>query len=529
MDYTKLSAAQEDAVRRMLLPESDGGALLAFDVGLGKTRTGLMFARASQAQVTLVVVPVSTVDDWIKTVPVEYPGMTASLIDSSKDGLRAMTNFQWRVPGVYIVGHEYWERKAWDKSLIKKRKSTDPDKFRKVWSGVWGGTGFTFIYDEVHRAGNPDSWTFKALMFLEDDIFKLGMSGTFMGDRFDGAYGATKWIWKHRKDIFPGKDHFDWRARWAEVKYSKFKPRHQEVVGEAIPGEFVKALPCYIMMESEVPDAIPHELWVDLSPEQRRVYDELDDRMVAWIRDEPLVTDLGITRRIRQQQVTLAMPTLTFDEDDMMVEVSFDDDAESVKIDRLFRALDGNDPDLGDLLVDEPMLILTNSQKFARIVVNRLNEKYGEVVAAEWSGKIPKKKRPAIKQAFIDGELRFIVGVQSAMGTGTNGLQHRAHIGAFMSRDSRRINNEQGIGRLARTGQLKQVHWLHFLARETLDTGEYSKQMQDAIKMKKIMLKKMRDEERQRKAADHGMDRPGRPEGRNVSAEGGRNGGGLRF
>lgn len=500
MDFDPaLAAKQEAAVDYMLRPEADGGALLAFDMGLGKTRTGCMFAKKYGAKVVLAVVPLQTIEDWETTAKREYPELNTFVINSTADGKKAMAAFRWRQAGIYLVTHQYWESQAWVKQLVKKRRKSEPDKFRKVDSGQWSGGRFMFIFDESHRAANAQSWTFKALMnlmpFHEGGPFKLSMSGTFMGDRFDGAYGATKWVWPHRTDIIPA-DIFAWRKIWAEIKYDKFAPRNQKVVGELEEGAFVSALPCYIREESNMPPPITHEVMVHLYPEQRRVYDELDEMMVAWINDNPLTAEYSITKRARQRQTTLAMPTLDFNSETGDVEVSFSDDAESVKIDKLFEEMDGAG-ELGDLMVDEPLLILTDSQKFARLLTKRLNDRYGDF-AREWSGKVTKPRRKIVKQQFLDAEIKYIVGVQSAMGTGTDGLQYTdARIVVFMSRADRRIDNEQGVSRLNRTGQTERVHVVSFIAVETVDTGQWSNQMIAAVKMAKQLRAKFRKEQRE--------------------------------
>lgn len=506
----KLTQAQEDAVAYMLREESDHAALLAFDMGLGKTRTGLMFARELGKRCVLIVAPLQTVDEWIDTAAVQCPGLPAFVIDSGKTGKENLVKFQWREAGIYLIGHEYWERLAWVKQAIPKRRSTESQKYRKVDSRCWAGDGYLFIYDESHRSANWQSWTNRALMNLDPRVFKLSMSGTFMGDGFDGAFGATRWLWKHRLDIIP-KDIFAWRKLWAETKYDRFKPKNEVTVGEKVEGAFVGSLPCYIRMESDLPEAILKDVWVDLGSEQRRVYDELDDLMVAWIKNDPLVTEYSITKRVRQRQVTLAYPDLIFGEDGELIEVSFADDADSTKADALFAEIEGRG-ELKQLLVGEQLLILTDSQIFARVLTHKLNQRYGDC-AREWSGQTAREKgkqkrtadrpdRRTIKQQFIEGEIKYLVGVQAAMGTGTNGLQVASNIVVSMSLADRRINNEQGVSRLNRKGQKQTVYHVRILARDTLDTGQLSKQMEDALKMKKIMRRRMKEKERARRIAE---------------------------
>ena len=504
----ELDRKQAGWVEYMLRPESDGAALLAVDMGLGKTRTALMFARAYGAECLLVVAPLSTLESWETTAGVEYPELPVYLIDSSPKGKKAMANFRWRVRGIYLVTHHYWERQAWKKVLKKKRRKDEPDKMISVPADAWLGPGFTLVFDECHRASNTETGTHNALMNIHPDVFKIGMSGTFAGNQFDGAYGATRWLWPHRTDIIPGNI-FAWRGLWAKIKFHPFAPRNQEVVGEKDEGAFVSSLPCYIREETELEQALKHEVWYDLYPEQRRIYDELDAKMVAWILEDPLAAEYTVTKRARQRQATLAMLSLEFDDDTYeLTNVYFEDDAESVKTDGLIAELQG-EGQLGDLMVDEQVLVLTDSQQYAKLLTARLNDALGPNTAREWSGKTrkaPMKREPdgldrkTIKQDFIDGNIRILVGVQSAMGTGTDGLQHSScSIVAFMSLDDSRINNEQGLSRLRRKGQTKRVHEVHFRARDTVDTGQSSKQLEDALKMQRIQRAKYKEEQRARK------------------------------
>lgn len=492
-----LATKQDEAVECICRPESDGAALLAFDMGLGKTRIGLMVARAKGAKVVLVCVPQSTFDSWEETAAEEYPELRVRVIGSPLKRHRgAREGFEWRQPGIYLVSHEYFERHAWKKVPVIKRRKDEPDRTRKVDSGLWSGPGYLFIMDESHRSANITSWTHLALRNLDPSVFKLSMSGTFFGDKFGGAYGAAKWLWPHRVDILPDNI-YDWRDMWALTEYDHFAPDKKKIKDEKSHGAFVSALPCYLREESQEPPAIEHVVWSHLHPEQRRVYDELDDRMVAWVKEHPLVTEIGIVKRARQRQATLAMFAFDFDEETGDVaEVYYEDDAESSKIDDLILAIEGKNPQLDpiDLLVGQQLVIGTDSQKFARLLTKRLNLVYGENAAREWSGPITKPQRRKNKAAFIAGEIRFLVGVQAAMGTGTDGLQAASHIAVIMSSSDRRINNDQFIARVRRKGQKYQTHAVWFLGVDTIDSGQLSDQMQAALRANASMRKKLREE-----------------------------------
>ena len=392
--------------------------------------------------------------------------------------MAAMSDLKWVRRGLYLITHQLFEAWSWreepviDRKTKKQRSEPKTGKLmtRKVNDDTWDLPMDVLIVDEVHRASNVSGWTHKALMNARA-TYKIGASGTFEGNGFDGAYAVTKWLWPHRAET----NIYDWRHKWAETEYDHFAVRNEKTIGEKNPGAFVSSLPCYVMIENGLPEPEMHELWVDLYSDQRRVYDELDKKMVAWINDNPLVTSISITRRIRQRQCTLAMLTPVYDEQDpnLLVDVLFDKDAESVKADAIIELLHKK--------VKGTALILTDFQKFAALLTHRLNDEFGEGTAAEWSGAVNEKTRAEVKANFIGGNLRIIVGVISAMGTGTDGLQLACQDLIFASRADSRIDNEQGIGRLNRRGQTKQVRVWQFLARDTIDGGQLSNQVQAAL------------------------------------------------
>src|SRR5690606_9174373 len=133
------------------------------------------------------------------------------------------------------------------------------------------------------------------------------------------------------------------------------------------------------------------------------IYNEMEADALAWLDEHPLVADFPIVKRVRLRQITLAEPTVRFtgeyDEDGKPeVEVYFEDDAASAKFDALHKIIHKHHP-------DEPILILTDSQKFARLVTKRLGEG-----AAEWSGQTKHAERDRIKAEF-GKSVKWIVAV----------------------------------------------------------------------------------------------------------------------
>jgi hypothetical protein len=494
---------QEQALQKMIANQS-GATLLAAKMGTGKTLIGVEYVKRMGAQTVLLIGPLQTMgaalkeDDirhhgWWGTFDRQQVGLKFRQIDSSVAGKAALADLQWSVPGVYFVGQEMFVRMGWESvqqfernGEPKRRWNAKEREYQDVWvdtrTSTWDFAVDVMIFDEVHRAANGGSQTFKTLMGFGNShkgaprvtMQKIGASGTYEGNSFDGAWAPTRWLWPHIIDA----SIFNWRQRFAKVEYDHFAVRNQRVIGELNPGAFVASLPCYIYMEADFGVAVESkEFFVDLPFEQRKVYDDLEDRMVAWIKDNPMVTKYPITKRIRQRQVTLALPSLTELENGDF-DVTFDDDCMSVKID---------DPENGVYSIlegffeNESALIFTDSQQFARVLTSRLNARYGDDTAREWSGKVKRAVRDADKLDFIAGKYKYFVAVIKASGTGTDSLQYGSRNMLYVSSDDSRIEGEQATARLVRDGQKLDVRVARILARETEDVGQRSKHIEDAL------------------------------------------------
>ena len=130
----------------------------------------------------------------------------------------------------------------------------------------------------------------------------------------------------------------------------------------------------------------------------------------------------------------------------------------------------------------EPALILTDSRKFADVVVHRLGGK-----AKAWHGEVSQVEREKRKKDFIDGNLDYLVAVTSAIAEGVDGLQHATRNVLWLSRSDNRLLNEQAMARVMRQGQTRQVRSVEIIALDTYDGGVLSSQLQGAVEMNKIL------------------------------------------
>ena len=423
-------------------------------MGAGKTLKAVEVSKLIGAKTILLIAPLNTRLGW--QVTFERQGVTLPFkwINSTKEGKGNLTDWEWQQEGIYFVGVEYFVRLGWIKNARTATWSKVPD---------------LVLFDEVHRSQNRKSKTHKTLKQVKAG-FKLAMSGTPTGNKFDGAWAITKWLWPDKIE----NSYWNWVDKWCSTEYDHFSPGGKRVVGERRPGAFFNALPCYVRIESEIDaEIIEEQVYVELSPAQRKAYSELEEKMITWIENRPIVVEFPITQRIRLRQATLGLFKLG--DDDV---ITFDNDCKSVKIDMMFDILE-------DDFDNESALILTDSRKFADVVVQRLRND-GKTALA-WHGRVTGENREDAKQAFVSGSCKYLVAVISAIAEGVDGLQHGTRNILWLNRSDNRILNEQVIKRVHRRGQDQLVRSIELIAVDTYDQGVLSSHVQKAMDMNKTL------------------------------------------
>lgn len=446
------------------LVANNGTGIVATQVGGGKTLIAIEVAKKMQTKTNLIIAPKGTHKRaWEKTIIRQIPTAVVRYVNSTNAGKQAFYDLEKGVAGWYLISPEFFRKFHW--------KGITPD---------------LAVFDEIHRASNRKSKTAIMLHTLKAKS-RIGMSGTIAGNKIEGFWSILKWIYPE----VAGRSFWAWVDRYCETEVDFFAGK--VITGELSPGDIVDSIPCYIRhlkrekccelhpegIDSELPQTITEVRTVQLSPEQKRIYKKLEKDLIVWLGENPLVVDLPVATRVRLRQITLGVPEI----DDQGV-VSFAEDCKSTKIDELL-----------DIISDHPqgeqMLILTHSQKFASIVTKRLRK--NGFTAFEWSGIQSQSNRDAALEAFISGEIQFIVAVISAIGEGTDGLQEVCSVVVWLSKDDNRLLNEQASGRLDRRGQKRSVLSYEIIAEDTYDEGQLSKLVRDQLAINASLKKEMID------------------------------------
>lgn len=437
-----------------LIVSNSGSGIIATQVGGGKTLIAVEVSKRMGFSTNLVIAPKGTHRRaWERTILRQIPDTQVYYITSTVEGKRAYSNLKSGVAGWYLISPEFFRKMYW--ALM-------PVDFA--------------VFDEAHRASNRKSKTAVALHSLKAKG-KLAMSGTIAGNRIEGFYSIIRWVYP---DV-AGKSYWSWVDKYMTSKMDFFAGKQPDA--EKSPGIIVNSIPCYVRhlkrdkcctlhpngIDHQLPAMTVEERVVHLSAEQKRIYKKLEKDLLVWLGDNPLVVEVPVAMRVRLRQITLGVPTLAEDGS-----VTFDDDCKSSKLDELFEII-------SDSPEGETMLILTHSQKFARVTAKRLQQT--GFSAVEWSGAVPQKVRDGYLEDFIAGKIQFIVAVISAIGEGTDGLQEACSTVVWLSKDDNRLLNEQASGRLDRQGQKTSVMSYEIIAEDTYDEGQLSKLVREQLAM----------------------------------------------
>lgn len=441
-----LDDEQVEAVYR-IVTEPTRAALCAAQYGVGKTVIAVEAAYALGGAVNLIICPVFTRFSWKRTILTQHPDVTVKIIGSNKEGKQALQDLLAGEPGWYIIGRELFR---------SKQPLINPMSHKIDFA----------CYDECQAWSNHRSAGFK-MMKKFNPGYKLAMSATPARNRFQGMFAIHQWLWPKMEGH---QSFWKWVDDWCTTEQDHFAG--VVIKGEKNPGEFVEKLPCYIMIERDFGDPLDYEIELELSLKERKIYDQIEKMMIAWLDENPLVIKFPHTKRLRLRQVTLG--EIAYDKD--TDEVYFPDDMKSTKLEALFEIIAGS---------DEPMLVFTQSQRYAKVVVARMQAK--GLRAVEWSGAVSAVERENIKERFMNGELDYIVATPASIGEGTDGLQHRCRIMVWMDRSDDGMVNEQAYRRLYRRGQEHQVVSITLVAKDTYDRGQLSNLLAQKIEMNKSL------------------------------------------
>lgn len=441
------------------LRANDYTALVNIEPGGGKTPLSTFAINESGSAVTLIVAPLNTHKSaWIKTSEQVLDEPARVIGNSNKRLKQAFLDFEMGFPGTYLISPQLFTRaniEDWRADLV--------------------------IVDEIHNINKPKGKGQQQLDRLaQRSGARLALSGTPARRDFTRNWSNMRFEWPelYERGQVAHDNFYLWcrdRMIGEEVYTNQrdFNGRPKKVtqwLAEENPGQLYNEAPCVIQhfrrreccefhpngfLDVEEPQRI--ERVIELHPKQKKAINSMETKYLAWLNDNPLIAELTITQQQRIRQFCLGVPTVTYTTEEVEDDLGFVEEVEKVHVDFAPGCespfLDEVLNILGNLDDGEPVVVYLESQKFAREVTRRLNE--AGYVAEEYSGKTTKTREDAL--ARFGKDVQVIVGVITAIGTGTDGLQHISNTEIWIERSVDDTQNEQTENRQDRLGVKAQV------------------------------------------------------------------------
>ena len=426
--------------------------LVGAGLGTGKTAVSVWnamnaFGDKINEQLILVVAPVRTESGWRKHWKM-LAGLDMATLSGKKTkaALRVWEDLKDRKPGIYFITWELMRSRNKEKRWDGKAKKT----VYKAMSKPFYGVEFAMVIaDEWHRACNHSSLNFAVARNIRAK-YRLALSATPAGNKPCNIWAALKFLWP---DHYCG--YWDFCEKFFKVEVNPWSAYGKDFSGERSPGMVRRGAPSYHEVSQaeanpELPGVVIHRVEVELSRTQRKMYDELEQKALTFLGDNPLALSIPMELDLRLRQMTLGVPS--FNEDGA---VDYKEDCKSSKLDAMMDII-------SDLPEDEPVVVWVHSQKFIKAVLHRLRK--AGISCLEVSG-----KSRGDFHALIDRSVRVIVAQHEAMSEGVDGLQDVCHTEIWLSQSNSLVINEQATGRLNRQGQKTAVNRFLIQAINTVD------------------------------------------------------------
>lgn len=413
--------------------------VIANEMGTGKTYEALardeeLRGTLRRQHRTLIIAPLTVLSSWKEHIETLLPWATIRLIDPKKrdDFLKVEADY-------YLVHYEALR-------LMPKLKE-------KVW--------FHIIADECHRVKNRKAQQTRALKAIKSK-YKTAMSGTPVVNAPQDWWSVLHWLYPKTFSSYWTfyKRYVDHEITYPQGYHVIKGPKNEEELLAQIDPFYVRRLKKDVL--KDLPDKYYTTIWVDLHPQQRKVYEDMRKDLVAWVgehQDTPLFATAVIAQLVRLQQFAVAYADVSSDGVVVLAEPSS-------KLDALMQVLEDNP--------SEQVVIFSQFKKLIRLTEGRLQK--SNIPYVSLTGDTPQAERGNVVRSFQEGKARVFMGTIAAGGVGIT--LHAASTVVFLDRSWSPALNGQAEDRLHRIGQKSAVQVIDIIARDTVDLGRRQKLIQ---------------------------------------------------
>lgn len=389
-----------------------GRAILADDVGLGKTAQAIRAAVEAGAGKVLVVTRKSLVPQWQREVQ-RWAGVHAAVLASEDRAVPA--------PGGWLLTHYEAARKHLN---------------GLVTHGPWDA----LIVDEAHYVKNRTADRSKAVAALAKVARHLWLlTATPIYNRPDDL-----WHLLHLCDpaSFPS---------WSEFvrQFCLWDELTMQVVGLKDEGHLRRVIDPYLLRRDKsllnLPPLTEEVRWVRLEGAQARIYRQMALAACAALGDGTVLSAPAVVAQITRLRQIACDPAL------------IGGSGSSAKTTALLELLEG-------VAEDRKILVFSTFRQYIERLVAVLKEYRPAIVTGAQSGR---ERDRSVARFREDPACRVLLGTPGALGEGLNLTE--AEVVVWLDLDWVPSAHEQGVGRAHRRGQERPVHVVYLLAEGTVD------------------------------------------------------------
>ena len=455
-------------------------AVLADDMGTGKTVQSVMTLERANAYPALIVCPNSVKRTWADEFAKWAPHRKVVVVSGSATKRRKLLAED---ADVFVVNYESMRlhtRLAGYGSIRLLDKEKEPGELNRMWGAV--------VADEAHRVKAPKAKQTRALWAIgETALRRLCLTGTPVAN--DPADFWTLLRFVSPKE-WPSRSKFI--DRYCATAFNPFggvdvvglKPETRDEFFRVVEPRFLRRQKAIVL--PQLPPKVYVRRSVELAPKQAKVYKSLRDGMVAELDSGTIESFDSLSLLTRLSQAACAYPVVEEQEqeDGSVKKVITELVDPSAKLD----ALD-------DILAetDEPVVVFAASRKLIELASARLTKRGVEHACI--TGTVSEQDRDIAKARFQAGGLKVLL---LTLGAGAAGLTlTAAPTLVFLQRSWSLVENRQAEDRIHRPGAEKweSVTIIDIVAEDTIEDN-----VADALEGKSDMLEQVtRDTETLRK------------------------------
>ena len=415
---------------RRLWDQGRSAAMLAMWMGTGKSKVSIDLAVTTEKNPVLILCPLRVVEVWRRQFAQHAPHYDFVALDKSAGSVRQKTDRALQAlrvakirskPVAVAINYE----SAW-------RSPFAPFALGTLWPLI--------IADEIHRIKKPGGRTSRfAARLRMVSRYRLGLTGTPMPHSpldvyaqyrfldpaiYDSTYASFQQRYAILNPLYPTpvafRDMDDLKRRFYSIAF--------RVTAEVL----------------ELPPALDDERYCTLSPEGRRIYDELEQNFIAGVADGTVTAKNALVKLLRLQQLTSG--TLATDEGRP---VAVDSEKE-----QLLQEL------LEDLDPAEPVVIFCRF----RADLDRVHAVAKRLERA--SGELSGRRDDLARWIQASGPPLLACQIQSG-GVGID--LTRAHYAVYYSLGFSLADYDQSRARILRPPQALPVFFYHLLVQDSVD------------------------------------------------------------